>query len=425
MFRNLPLWLTGTLSMFVIGGILLAAGTAPGVHAQAPSGPRQSAAPTFPYCTSWPVVPTPNVGSQGSTLLATAAISATDIWAVGYNGSPSGSESTLIEHWNGTAWTAVSSPNTSWPSNVLDSITAIAASNVWAVGYTWDPIKGGGRTLIEHWDGSTWSIVSSPSPGSYADRLLGVAASSATDVWAVGEQGDGSTSGSLIEHWNGTSWQVVPSPTSPPLAQLQAVAVVSSMDAWAVGSYQQGTLTEHWDGTSWQVVSNPDENQGGHLSAVTAISSTNVWAVGANQNSFGASITLIEHWDGTGWSISASPNPGNANNLVNGGDQLDAVVATGPNSVWAAGSYTEVTSNMVLLTLIEQWNGSSWSAVCSNSLGVGNSTLAGLASTGSQVWAVGSFVADSEVWETLAEVYLTSFPIWRLSRHSHHHLPLE
>jgi hypothetical protein len=55
---------------------------------------------------------------------------------------------------------------------------------------------------VVHWDGTAWRRVPSPSPGTFAS-LSGVAATSATNAWAVGGADAGKT---LILHWNGTAW---------------------------------------------------------------------------------------------------------------------------------------------------------------------------------------------------------------------------
>jgi hypothetical protein len=60
---------------------------------------------------------------------------------------------------------------------------AVSPTNIWAVGAFSD--GSGFQTLILHWNGSKWVHVPSPSPGSSND-LNGVAASSATNAWAVG-----------------------------------------------------------------------------------------------------------------------------------------------------------------------------------------------------------------------------------------------
>jgi hypothetical protein len=68
------------------------------------------------------------------------------------------------------------------------------------------------QTLVEHWNGTQWSVVSSPNPGTNYDSLEGVAAISASDVWAVGAYLYGADTQTLVEQWDGTQWSVVPSP---------------------------------------------------------------------------------------------------------------------------------------------------------------------------------------------------------------------
>ena len=68
-------------------------------------------------------------------------------------------------------WTAVPSPST----NELHAVTSISANDVWAVGV---------GPITEHWNGTAWSVV--PSPNVTNGKLLGVAAVSTNDVWAVG-----------------------------------------------------------------------------------------------------------------------------------------------------------------------------------------------------------------------------------------------
>src|SRR5207248_2779506 len=101
--------------------------------------------------------------------------------------------------------------------NRLFAVAAISPNNVWAAGDSAAGFGLGYDTLIVHWDGSSWTVVSSPNPpgaGPHDDHLHDVAALSANDIWAVGsflydEFGGYHT---LIEHWNGSSWSVAPSP---------------------------------------------------------------------------------------------------------------------------------------------------------------------------------------------------------------------
>src|SRR5207249_6128820 len=92
---------------------------------------------------------------------------------------------TLIEHWNGTAWSIVPSPNAGSGDNRLNGIAAVAANEVWAVGAS--GIYPGTQALVERWDGSAWTIAPVPgAPGAVSSGLMGAAAAPGGEVWAVG-----------------------------------------------------------------------------------------------------------------------------------------------------------------------------------------------------------------------------------------------
>ena len=90
---------------------------------------------------------------------------------------------TLTEHWNGTTWLVVASPNVG-TSNILTAIEAIAASDAWTVGTYY--ANGTQHSLFEHWNGTDWSVVASPDFGSAFNVLNGLSAVSANDIWAAG-----------------------------------------------------------------------------------------------------------------------------------------------------------------------------------------------------------------------------------------------
>lgn len=212
------------------------------------------------------------------------------------------------------------------------------------------------RTLIEHWNGTSWSIVTSPNVGPYDNRLYAVAVVSSNDVWAVGFHDSEGVFGSftLTEHWNGTSWSAV---TSPNVGtgdnQFSGVTAVGSNNVWAVGNYDSGsgsrTLIEHWNGSEWSIVGSSNIGTGDNYLRGVAVGggSDDVWAVGAYNN--GTEIdTLIEFWAGSGsWTIIPSPNPGTQVSSLTG------VSAAGENDVWAVGYYNDGARNR---TLIERYN---------------------------------------------------------------------
>jgi hypothetical protein len=127
----------------------------------------------------------------------------------------------------------------------LSSVAAASSSDVWAVGSFIDDATFITETLIEHYDGTTWSAVPNPNPGTVRNELFAVSASGPADVWAVGDFVDGIDAHgysstdlrTLVEHWDGTAWTMMSTPTPPLGGQLYAVAAVSPTDVWAVGGY--------------------------------------------------------------------------------------------------------------------------------------------------------------------------------------------
>jgi hypothetical protein len=241
-------------------------------------------------------------------------------------------------------WTEVPGGASPHPS-ALFGIAAVWADDIWAVG-SWG--QNGGQALIEHWDGTNWSVAAVQSPGT---QLLGVAARSPSDVWAVGSIAVLAQLQTLVEHWNGQRWVAVPSPNLGTYDQLHAVCIISRNDAWAVGySIPYVYILMHWDGTSWSLVNGPPANASVLLS-VKAFATNDVWAVGYkdldyNQNT---ASTFTLHWDGTAWSEVPSPNVDDAN-------YLHGVDGATPNDVWAVGSTN-------LRALAMHWDGAVWTVV--------------------------------------------------------------
>src|SRR5438445_6479341 len=127
--------------------------------AATPSGASARAAVSMPLASAgngWSIVNSPNPpASQNDYLPGVTCASANDCWAVGYSVAGSLAFRTLIEHWDGTSWTTVNSANTSTTQdNVLYGVTCASASDCWAVGYYDASFSGSAfQTLIERWDG--------------------------------------------------------------------------------------------------------------------------------------------------------------------------------------------------------------------------------------------------------------------------------
>ena len=185
---------------------------------------------------------------------------------------------TLIEHWNGSSWSVVASPSPSRLGNSLSSVSAISSNDVWAVGTANGSSYSSFLTLVEHWDGSTWSVIPSPSTGGWGSFLFSVAAISDSNIWAVGEILNGaSNSSTLVEHWDGSIWSIVSAPSPGQEGILNSVAAISAINVWAVGSYLGSvgsTLAENWNGNSWNVVASPNPSNGNGLNGVAAPSAS-------------------------------------------------------------------------------------------------------------------------------------------------------
>ena len=101
----------------------------------------------------WKVMPAPHRGSS-YRLAGVAAASAADVWAVGtWNNGPS---RTLAEHWNSSAWKIRPSANPARYGNQLTGVAVLSHADAWAVGF-YITRAGARRTLIEHWNGRAWT----------------------------------------------------------------------------------------------------------------------------------------------------------------------------------------------------------------------------------------------------------------------------
>jgi hypothetical protein len=364
--------------------------------------------------TTWSPVYAPNAPANNEILYAESALSANDVWAVGFSlgyiqGTTQGNRA-LIEHWNGSSWSIATIPHPGTPGDQLLSVKAVSSSDVWAVGDYKNATNF--QTLILHWNGSTWSQITSPNPAGDAHDhvLVGVDATSANDVWAVGYYHNDTASQTLIVHWNGSAWVQFTSPSPGANAnELHGVTVVPGSggnDAWAVGYYRDNpgdnysTLFERWNGTTWSVVPGAGaagvDNEPGRI---FALSPNDAWAVGYTYDGGSAFQNLVLHWNGTAWSLSPIVQQGQY------GDQLFGGTALAPNDVYVVGGY--INASHQAQSLIEHWNGSTWSVVPSVPTPGNGAVLADIkAISSSNIWAVGGYTPTGfSPGQTMAQHY--------------------
>jgi hypothetical protein len=227
----------------------------------------------------WSVVPSVDTGF-GMELTSISALSTNDIWAAGWTGNVlCDCIQPIIERWDGNSWTAVSLPFLQGGSNFLLGIYALSDTDVWAVGYL--SLNGAlnGAPISLHFDGNTWKAINPVAV--QASIFNGVIALASNNVWAVG-YGKQKT---LIEQWNGSKWSVVSSPNTKQLNNfLNAITAVSANDIWAAGySFQSPGMNKplvlHWDGTQWTLNSAP-ANGSDTLFGAAALPNGQVWLAG-------------------------------------------------------------------------------------------------------------------------------------------------
>jgi len=239
---------------------------------------------------SWSVVPVPSPGPGTSELDGVAAVSDDDVWSVGFRtrrlGPPGfGAHEALAEHWDGSAWTIVPTPRVPSGDTRLVSVAAVGANDVWAVGF--DTMNSRGRRpLAEHWDGTAWSVVPTPNPGG-PSGFASVAARGTDDVWAVGYKNPAEAP--IAEHWDGSRWSFVDVGHAGRNAVLTGVSATPA-DVFAAGATQYHALVERWNGAAFERVDVP-RSRDGNLGSLGTDGST-TWGVGFRA---GGKRPLIEY----------------------------------------------------------------------------------------------------------------------------------
>jgi hypothetical protein len=337
---------------------------------------------------AWQVVQSPSLTPLDNDLAGVSAASATDAWAVGEYYPESNPEvlSTLGLHWDGKRWTAYPLPNVGPNENALLGVSEHHNGEAWAVGY-FANAEYQQRTLIEHFDGSSWQVVPSPNPGAEGDILYSVKALRGGGAWAVGAQRDAKGIWHpLAEHWDGSSWSVVPMVDPGNDVLMYAVYAVGQ----AGSAFPSQTLLEHWDGTKWSTVSTAEDptesldpfGLNAHGEAVTV--------VGARESDTAPFSTLVASGGSSGVGLLSTPSQGAGEN------DLFGVTTAADGSTWAVGWYVEP-STLAHRTLIEHGVQGQWSLVESPNPSTEENGLAAVTKIphGGGLWAVG-ITTDSE-----------------------------
>jgi hypothetical protein len=295
----------------------------------------------------------------------------------------------LALSWNGARWSPQVPVNVNHTQpNDLNSIACAAPAECFAVGSVGNFNFADHRRLIEMWNGTAWSIQAIGNPkGTLNTFLNSVSCGGPSLCFAVGDRNDNTdlTAGVLLEEWNGTNWTVqppLPEPAGAAAIGISAVSCVSPSDCTAVGVAaldnftKQTTLAEHWDGKGWSIEPAPALGTSDQP-ALTSVScaGTACMAAGTIFTSTGEA-PLAEQFNGTKWSVTSLATPAGASGLA-----VRGLACTSTSNCYAVGAAGTSTGGAV--TLIEQWNGTSWAVVPSPNA-AGDNTLNGISCTSTQ-----------------------------------------
>ncbi len=240
---------------------------------------------------TWSATSVDAITGDAARLTAVVDLGLSDAWAVG-----EGSTSGLIEHWNGTAWSAVTVPDPDFSPSTGNAISAVSANDIWIVGSTFSAASDTIVPETLHYNGIAWTVVPVAQPNETSASLDAITVLSPTNIWAVGEDlGAGTAIGgnTLIEHYNGTAWSIVPSSTPGADPSLTGVAGRSASDVYAVGSNVPSinggadqAMILRWNGTTWSVDSS-GAFTGSLFAAATFAGSPTEWAMGVGSSNQG------------------------------------------------------------------------------------------------------------------------------------------
>ena len=219
--------------------------------------------------TAWTIGTTLNpAGATNTALAGVFCGSATDCTAVGRSFDAAGNQTAVVESWNGAAWKSQAAAVPVGATGAeLSAVSCRSASACTAVG-SYNDSSGTQVTLAESWNGTAWHVQATPDPaGATASALVGLSCRTAKACWAVGHSYDTSgTELTLAESLNGTVWQVraTPNPAGATASYIDGGVSCSGPNACsAVGSYTdssgvQLTLAESWNGTAWRIRTTPN-----------------------------------------------------------------------------------------------------------------------------------------------------------------------
>ena len=214
------------------------------------------------------------------------------------------------------------------PAANLSAVAALSRSDVWAVGWRGATAHG----VIAHWDGANLRLSVTRGRRMY----LGIAAVSPADVWAVGsEDVAGNRSRGVIEHWNGRRWRRL---RPRGVSAVDDIVMQSPSQGWAVGATTDlRPVVLRWNGRFWKKRIFFHRGYEGWFSAVSATSANDVWPVGqrAGEGSVNSQDGFVVHRNGRRWKVGPAPVRDDSDLGYESSDEFDDVAGVSRSEAWA------------------------------------------------------------------------------------------
>lgn len=298
-------------------------------------------------------------GSPFEGLQAVACHSVGACEATGFYDNSAGTVGlTLAERWNGSSWSMQTTPNPAGTQFAeLVSVACSAAATCTAVG-SWSNLEGATVSLAERLEGGAWSIQPTPNPLPGTGQLFAVACSTASSCAAVGSYNEVSHGQSFVavlgDGWNGTSWSIekAVNPVGAGTNFIQSMSCASATfcmaSAFTSSLAGDPATFEHWNGSTWTLGAfKSDETFS--PTAVSCSSARSCVAVGSSLPLQLPNVAEAEAWNGSSWRVLPTPAGSDPN--------LDAVDCRSESFCMAVGGGSSVENPSPLVDL---WNGSSW-----------------------------------------------------------------
>ncbi len=306
---------SGAGSVLAVSLMLAAVGPpGPAANAASPRASTVAVRPSLVEPTTWTTAPTPATDPTSFTFLNGVSCVGPAFCVAAGQTQVSGNDAPLVERYNGTTWSIVPVPMPSGGNGAyFTGISCTGPAFCAAVGVQFPGAFQ--QNFAEVWNGTVWSITATPDRSATANgSLAGVSCVSAAYCLAVGGDAASGVDETVVQRWNGSSWSLVAdAPSSALHPELNSVSCLSTSFCVAVGASFAGTevpFTELWDGISWTIANTP-VIAGATQTLFSTVSCTlpTMCEAAGYQDNGSSSGNLVELWHGSAWTVQAAPNP--------------------------------------------------------------------------------------------------------------------